>query len=611
MSSFNNKIILALVIFASWSFSSTLLAYSRKDITTYGPSVSGAGYGDAATSYCQDLTSHYYNPALLSDFTNTSLTASHFMLFDNTSYDFFAAGHQTNYGFLGLSAARLSSGDIELRQTIDAAPSVSRSNQYIFTAIYASRIEPLGIGAGLNVKYFYSELAGYTASGIGIDAGLNKNVEGPLIMDKSSLVLVGLNFRNIMPPAMRFLAETDNYPSVVNFGTAIRIPTLMRCDADKQAYYSDKLTSSLDIEYNADFDGISLRPGFEYSIMDRYFIRTGYRDNLTFGLGYRIGSFQFDYAMDPKPYTNMHRVSIIFNMDGPKSTVKKKSENSPAQNWFIKSCKQDLIEARKQSAQRNRMIRNLFSSAKRDYVRKRFLKANEKLTDIMLKYPDFEKARIHYEKIESEMKEMSLNADISNLEELSYSKGYIGYRCGKMQDALNEWEKVLQINPKRKELDEYILKAKEYIKDAERQVKEKEFENNVSAIFIDAVYDYEKKSWVSCIKKMEKVQNICKDGQFSKAYEWSNKAQSYIINAVKELSISFSSKEDLKKKPSGDTDVIGAEKKYREGLILYAQGKSFEAIRSWEVAVRLNPSHEKAWKALGKVKDELDTNKYK
>jgi len=38
----------------------------------------------------------------------------------------------------------------------------------------------------------------------------------------------------------------------------------------------------------------------------------------------------------------------------------------------------------------------------------------------------------------------------------------------------------------------------------------------------------------------------------------------------------------------------GAEKKYKEGLVQYANGKIFDAINLWEIALRMNPGHEKA-----------------
>ncbi|MDO8734378.1 MAG: hypothetical protein Q7K21_04395, partial [Elusimicrobiota bacterium] len=58
-----------------------------------------------------------------------------------------------------------------------------------------------------------------------------------------------------------------------------------------------------------------------------------------------------------------------------------------------------------------------------------------------------------------------------------------------------------------------------------------------------------------------------------------------------------------------EIDIAGAEKKYSEGLVLYAQGKLFDAVKKWEVAVRMNPGNEKATRALEKAKKELQLQK--
>jgi predicted negative regulator of RcsB-dependent stress response len=50
-------------------------------------------------------------------------------------------------------------------------------------------------------------------------------------------------------------------------------------------------------------------------------------------------------------------------------------------------------------------------------------------------------------------------------------------------------------------------------------------------------------------------------------------------------------------------DESAANDKYMEGLVLYAQGKHYEAQRLWELALRFNPNHKKSKIALSKLKD--------
>lgn len=273
-----------------------------------------------------------------------------------------------------------------------------------------------------------------------------------------------------------------------------------------------------------------------------------------------------------------------------------------------------LNEQKKQNAIRDKKIKPLFKSAKKYYDKKNFLKATDKFKEIILQYPDYDMAEKYYEKILNDMNSISKEMQTSDLERLSYALGYVSYYKQKLSDAVNEWEKVLQLNPKRDELNEYIIKVKDYLKNSEQLAKEKEIEERVKRFFAEGISNFEKKSWVPCIKKMENVQNICRTEPFPQSLEWHGKAQEYITKSVEELSkiAVRPEKSAVSAKPveaEVEIDIAGAEKKYSEGLVLYAQGKLFEAVKKWEVAIRMYPDHEKARRALDKAKKELELQK--
>jgi tetratricopeptide (TPR) repeat protein len=56
-------------------------------------------------------------------------------------------------------------------------------------------------------------------------------------------------------------------------------------------------------------------------------------------------------------------------------------------------------------------------------------------------------------------------------------------------------------------------------------------------------------------------------------------------------------------------DPQAAQMHYEAGLIAYASGKLDEAVREWRITLRMNPGHEKARIALGKVQKELAMNR--
>ncbi|MFH0948659.1 MAG: hypothetical protein V1833_06670 [Elusimicrobiota bacterium] len=282
--------------------------------------------------------------------------------------------------------------------------------------------------------------------------------------------------------------------------------------------------------------------------------------------------------------------------------------------YFMKEAFKALQEQQKENVKRKNEIKPFFSKAKRYYKKKWYLSATDKFSEILLKYPGHRSAKDYYEKIRINMTDTAKMEQTTNLEKLSYARGYISYYEQKLFDAVNEWEKTLQINPKRDELNEYIKNVKDYLKNTERLAIEKEIEERVKGLFAEGVSSFDKKSWVQCIKKMENVQNVCQTEPFPKSLDWYGKSQDYITKAIGELSKITVQRHITKPVFSAlveeqETDIAGAEKKYNEGLVLYAQGKLFDAVKKWEIAIRMNPCHEKAQHALEKSKKEMKLQK--
>jgi tetratricopeptide (TPR) repeat protein len=274
-------------------------------------------------------------------------------------------------------------------------------------------------------------------------------------------------------------------------------------------------------------------------------------------------------------------------------------------------------EALKESKAVQKEIDAKFRDAKKDYNKARFLKSSEKFRDIFVNYPDMDNAVEYYSKIDKKMKYESSDANISNYEDISYAKGFLLYKEGNYFDTISEWQKVLQFNPRRTELEEYMAKAKTCLADVERKTKDKEIEARVSAMLTDGIDRYDAKSWIACIKKMESVQETCRKEPFSKSLEYTTQAKEYISKSLEELAKTVRTKApqgttvDVSQpsQSENDLDSAGADKKYKEGLVLYAQGKTGEAINKWEIALRLNPDHERARKAIDRAKEELTPRK--
>ena len=113
---------------------------------------------------------------------------------------------------------------------------------------------------------------------------------------------------------------------------------------------------------------------------------------------------------------------------------------------LMKEAQKALKEQQKQLTKKEKEIKPLLKKAKKYYKKKWYLTSTDKFTEILLKYPDYDIAKKYYEKIVNDMTSLSKDVQTTDLENLSYAKGYISYYEQKLPDAVNEWEKILQIN---------------------------------------------------------------------------------------------------------------------------------------------------------------------
>jgi len=109
---------------------------------------------------------------------------------------------------------------------------------------------------------------------------------------------------------------------------------------------------------------------------------------------------------------------------------------------------------------------------------------------------------------------------------------------------------------------------------------------------------------------MEKLQEFLKKSQYTNtSFNYYSSAKEYIDKSVKEItkSLKNTAKREQKniQEPQEENILIDeklADEKYKEGLILYAKGKYFEAEKMFELALRLNPNHQRAINALKHLK---------
>ncbi len=246
--------------------------------------------GDAQVAAADGAFSTFWNPAGLSRGTTNSVGISHHIwIGDVRTYALAARFRSGSRSALGLSVTAVSSGDIELRSRPGPAEGVFEAQFLSVGVSYARRIGP--VRAGATAKYVSEEIFSETAAGYAFDFG----VQGDFL---SGALLVGVSVQNAGSmdelntvstelPTMaragieirpfRILTVEDSFP-IVDFRLAVDLARLLPDDR-----------SQLHIGVGADvFDVLVLRGGVITNDAFR---------QLTGGVGFRYGAFEFDYAL--------------------------------------------------------------------------------------------------------------------------------------------------------------------------------------------------------------------------------------------------------------------------------------------------------------------------
>lgn len=595
-------------------------AGNRSNFLSHGPSVSAFGRGETVYAANNDVSASFYNPSYIAAMDQNNFNLAHFRLFDGTMYNYCGLGYLPGKRYaVGFSGLNLRSGDIEIRQLLNDTPKIINAGQWAFTGTFAGYFEQLAkLNAGINLKYLYVNLYDYSSSCFAADLGISREFKGLYMFGKECGIFTGISAQNLIQPKFRLRSEEETYARIYMADAALTVPVSFIYVPDKKTLYYDNLI--LSAGYTGEEEKAYLKFGAEYSILNKYFIRAGlYDGHSTFGFGYRFGSCGIDYAADMSLLAVFHKLGITYYY-GENRNNRTVPDDDPAsgkittgeQNQLLHEALLKQEEERKEKQRIDKELSPKMASARKEGKKKNYLRATDKLKDILSFYPDYEPALKLYSMLYTQMTEEAKTRGEADFEDICYAKAYLSYYKNLNEDALNQWERVLQLNPDRSEVSEYSGRVKALQTDEESKLKEQESEAKVKILFEEGVKQYENAKWVQCIRKMEKVKSTCEKENLRSSLDWTGKADSYIKNSVEELSKTVVPDKTLDNetdKTEKEIDLKAAEKKYNQGLILYAQGKLSSAARMWEITLRFNPDHEKAKLALEKVKKELAEGK--
>jgi tetratricopeptide (TPR) repeat protein len=579
MQNIGNKIIIVITLLFFIFAHQLVYATSgrRKHFLSHGPSVSAFGAGESVFAAYEDPALIQYNPALLAYFSGGSLSFSRFNLFEGSSYNSGSLSvNLTQKLFLGLSVSDLSSGNVETRRNIYDVEKIISTNIWDYILSMAGFSDIFKVAYGLNIKYLYYDLYYKKGGTYTIDWGIAKNIHVKDIFD----IRFGLSIQNFLTGKIKLDYGADDIPIICRLSSALIFPL----------YYGfrskDTINIYADMNYEdnfADFHG-----GLAYIIADKYFIRGGYYPrHFTVGIGMEIYSFSLDYAADFSEVDLINRIAMTYRWSS-----KKLEDFNTEVKLAVDEEKENTNQAEK-----------IFKKAKNLYSKKEYLRASDLLASIVTLYPSFESPKHFYENIRNMMKKTAQQENNLDFDQIIYARGYVNYYNAKYKEALSDWKKYLNFKGENEEVREYSEKIDSEIKVEELKKREFELDLRSVELYEEGIKEYNKRRWISCIKKMERLKEFLTKNNFSKTVEYYDKAKECINKSVYELSKDIKSAVNNKAPEKVDYDESASNEQYNEGLVMYAQGKYYDAERLWELALRLNPNHKKAKIALSKLKN--------
>ncbi|MDR0723719.1 MAG: hypothetical protein LBF23_00825 [Endomicrobium sp.] len=551
----------------------------RKHFLSHGPSVTAFGAGETIFCANRDPAVLQYNPSLMSYFIGNSVSVARFNLFEGSSYN--SASVALNLDkkfFVGISASNLASGNIEVRENIYSLEKNISVNSWNNVVAFSGFLQRFAVAYGVDIKYLYFDM--YFKKGLtySFDFGLAKEV----LLTDDIKIKTAFCMQNFISSKFKMDSEFDEIPLIYRFSSAFVLPTYYRFTS------KDTFNVYVDLKYEDSFADVCA--GLSYIFAEKYALRTGYYSrHITFGAGVDIYKFTLDYAADFSEIDLINRFMLIYRW-GQKSDA------------LLKEAKKALAE----ELSSLKTAQEEFKKAKELYNNKEYLKATDKLSKIIVSYPNFESSHHFYNETIRLMKSNSKDQNL-NFADKYYAKAYIEYYNMNYKEALQEWIKYIAFAGTNAEILEYKDKIDTILKLQKFEERENELTFKAQQLLKDGIEFYNLKQWVHCIKKMESLKKFVSKNGLSKSVEFYDKAKEYINKCVFELSntmlLANANNNSLEEKVK--YDEVTADEKYREGLVLYAQGKYYQASRKWELTLRLNPNHKKAKIALSRINGRL------
>jgi hypothetical protein len=262
------------------------------------------GMGGAFVATTDDASAMFWNPAGLGHVSRMELQAAQTGDLSFGASEVYAsfAIPSWRWGALGMSFRRFGVGGIESRDERNAVAGDDLSDEEIEMALgYGRRVAQFW-SVGAAVKLQKQSLAGFSATGLGLDLGLTVEPfrAAGVVAPWAEGWTLAFAVRNAVEPAIRLDVENVTDPTSIRTGLAYSVPL----------WAFDQMVAELDVEKPHDA-GARIRIGAEYGYRGAAAVRVGMRNGLlTAGTGLHWHHYSVDYAYEDAPLAATHRVGI-------------------------------------------------------------------------------------------------------------------------------------------------------------------------------------------------------------------------------------------------------------------------------------------------------------
>ena len=299
----------------------TKVGTSAANFLQIGVGARGAALGEAAVSNGNDISSIYWNPALMANVPKNQAYFNHIAWFADIDLNYGAA--LLNLGNLGNFAVSFYSLNTDqMKVTTEIYPEGTGelfTVQDIMVGISYGRSLTDRFNIGGTVKMIRSTIWNTSASAFAFDVGLTYQTPFKPLNLGMSISNFGTEMRMLgTDTAVRYdpdpLVNGNNDGIVADQHTrSWDLPILFRFGLayDVLVTNNQSIMIASDVLYPSSNDNY-VNAGIEYGLLGKYFLRAGYRQlflneaegGLTFGAGVNILNFHVDYALSDRGRLN-------------------------------------------------------------------------------------------------------------------------------------------------------------------------------------------------------------------------------------------------------------------------------------------------------------------